>query len=132
MKLTKSLIAVLVVTFCACVVNAQQPQNEPEQRQSDSLQRIVMRDSLTVSDSVITRIFAIRNEYFQEVQNTRSDAQASKAQRDSTIASIREQTNRSIKELLGIEAYEKYLRMIRNNMRKRNSGNGQPLTIDNK
>jgi hypothetical protein len=101
----------------------------PEQIEADSLQRILISDSLQIDDSIITKLFYIRDNYLQQVIQIRLDSTLSDLQTDNAISLIRTQTNDRIKELLGEEIYEKYTQMILMRMRKK-SIVGSPLASD--
>ena len=106
-------------------------QNTPEELQAkqsaDSLQRIKMKDSLQISDEAITQIFAIRDSMVQKINVVRSNSTLSSEEQDLQVSSIRNDTNESIKAILGDEKYLQYLDMIRNSLRQRNKINELPL-----
>ena len=98
------------------------------QHEMDSLQRIVMKDSLGIDDAVVSHVFQVRNSYFIGVQNIRVNSSLTSLQKETEIHSIRMQTDEQIKSVLGIEAYEKYDRIIKGKLGRRNRVQGSALT----
>lgn len=100
-----------------------------EYNRIDSAQKIMMRDSLQISDSLITKIFALRDNYFQKVNQVRLNNQLSEQQQNNEAQIIRKQNIESIKDLLGSDVYVKYVQLIKNRMQKSNV-TGNVLTND--
>ena len=92
-----------------------------EQKQIDSFQRVVMRDSLKISDLQITRVFEIKNDYFKETNAVLFNESLNAFEQQSNITAVRRKTNESINTLLGPVIYQKYIEMIRNKMSKINA-----------
>lgn len=92
-----------------------------EQKQIDSSQRNVMRDSLKITDLQITLILEIRDNYFKKANAMILNDSLDRPEQNSEISELRNETNESIKILLGPVVYEKYIELIRIRMRKRNA-----------
>ncbi len=97
---------------------------------ADSMQRVMMKDSLQITDSLITVILELRNNYLQQTQVIRNDSSLSDISKDSTIRNVGIQTNQSIKSLLGDEKFSRYESIINNRMRQR-MNNRVPLANNN-
>ncbi|MEO7982655.1 MAG: hypothetical protein ABI688_01110 [Bacteroidota bacterium] len=85
--------------------------------QADSIQRIMMRDSLQISDSLITEVLVIKHNYFTQTEQIRSNVNLTTSQQNSEMATLRTQTTNNLKSLLGNEIYERYTQMIARRMR---------------
>jgi len=89
---------------------------------ADSLQRKMMKDSLNVTDSVITAVFNIRNNFLVQSNEINGDTTLSEDARTTAMQMLISETNLGIKNALGTEAYDHYILIIR-----RKSANRQPL-----
>jgi ATP-dependent protease Clp ATPase subunit len=114
---------VLVFFFFATTSSGQQAINPG----ADSVQRIMMKDSLQIGDSVITAIFLIRNNYLMRAQAIRADALLTATEQDKAAKSLGLETNQSLKRLLGAAVYNRYKEIIVNRMRSRIRANNGPL-----
>ena len=111
-----------LILFGANRTDAQEPTNSTV----DSIQRIIMRDSLQISDSLITMVFGIRNNYLQQSQVIRNSSSLSDTAKNSAVRTLGMQTNQSIKSLLGDETFSRYEAIINYRMRQR-MNNRRPL-----
>jgi|SRR5882724_4882257 len=103
------------------------------QDSADSLQRTMMKDSLDASDSAITSVFSIRNNFLLRSDQITMDSTLNDAQKNSAMQLLATQTNEGIKNALGNTAYEHYTDMIRRRMTNRPNGSGQqPLASPNR
>ncbi len=112
-------ITILVTVNVLTVKAQEQTERSVLQPRLDSIQRIIMRDSLSVSDETITAIYAIREEYFQKVKQVRRDTALTLAEQENKLQQLRKKINDGIREHLGEKAYEHYLQMIRGKVKKR-------------
>jgi vacuolar-type H+-ATPase catalytic subunit A/Vma1 len=95
---------------------------------ADSLQRVVMKDSLHLADKVITEIFAIRENYVLQSTKVSKDALLDEPKRTGVMQTLITQTNDGIKNLMGESAYSHYIEMIkRKTIRIPAAGKTQPL-----
>jgi hypothetical protein len=123
MKNTHKLLGLVIITLITTSANSQPipglasttTQSDPlQQRQHvDSLQRILMRDSLSLTDQVITQVLEARHNFdsvsrliYQNAPNT------STSQQGIQVQALRRQTTEAIKELMGASAYDHYVRLI--------------------
>lgn len=117
--------------FCICVLfttNNLNAQGTSETANTDSIQRILMRDSLQMSDGLINEVLAIRHNYFISAEQIRSNGNLNPEQQNNQIQTLRAQTTSGLKALLGTELYERYSEMIERRMRLRNPAlNSKPL-----
>ncbi len=81
--------------------------------QVDSLQRISLRDSLNFNDSTITAIYSIRDALLDRIEILRQDQGVDDSLKEIMITDLKNQSNENIKLLLGDQAYQNYLAMIR-------------------
>jgi len=123
------LIGLLVLAVFNTVTAQSQLIKSAEQMQIDSLQRIVMRDSLQINDSLVTQIFTMRDSYLRQVIEVRLDSTLTELQQYNEVSIIRTQTNENIKSLLGSVLYDRYIQMISDRIHKR-SIIGTPLASD--
>lgn len=124
MKKTIKLFVFILLAFISS--NSLQAQNDPGS--ADSVQRKLMKDSLSLNDQVITQVLAIRAHYLTESERIAKDSLYTEEQRDSLIAALIGQTNEGIKILMGVVVYEKYNDMIKRRLKNRKIGNQiQPL-----
>lgn len=90
-----------------------------QESSADSLQRILMRDSLNVSDAIITQVFAVRDSFNTASAALAFNASLTEAQKESSLSALITQTNNSIKTALGNAAYQHYKEMITRRMKAR-------------
>ena len=121
----KNTIIYLSLVFIAiCSFNRVRAQEDS----ADSLQRVIMKDSLSVSDSVISQVFSIRNNFLTQAAQISADSSLSDPQKNTARQSLITATNSAITLALGETVYEKYLQMIRRRMTIRPMMNGrEPL-----
>jgi hypothetical protein len=79
-----------------------------ESSRQDSLAKIIMRDSLQLSASVITQIFTTKQNFFSQAQQIRTNIALSTAQKNAQLVSLLSQSDATIKSLMGSAAYLKY------------------------
>ena len=94
---------------------------------ADSLQRVIMKDSLNVNDSVITRVFTIKNNYLLRSAEINADATISENERTTAMQALITETNSGIRDALGAEAFEHYKQMIRRKSGSTGVNGRQPL-----
>jgi hypothetical protein len=119
---------VTLAIFRTFTVNGQAI-NSKEFSQIDSVQKIMVRDSLKISDSMVTKLYALRDNYFKKVGQVRLNNQLSDQQQNDEVQIIRKQNILNIKDLLGTTIYVKYVQLIKNRMKK-NNVMGNVLTDD--
>lgn len=118
-------ILAISVQFWSINLHAQETGQNSE---ADSLQRILLRDSLQISDSLITQVLALRHNYFIAAEQIRSNESLDASQQNNQAQALRTQTTNSLKALLSDELYERYTQMITRRMRSRNpANNNMPL-----
>lgn len=99
------------------------------QQSIDSVQKVLMHDSLGLCDNLIAKVVELRQGYFQKAIALRSDTSLNDEQRQAGIKLLRSQTNSGIKILLGEQVFEKYKQMIHDRI-KRHSMKGEVLASD--
>lgn len=85
----------------------------------DSAQRIKMKETLKISDAQVSEVFAIRDNYLNKVEVTRSDSSFSPQHQNQQIALLSKQTNQNIEAALGDAVYKEYKKLIKEQMKKR-------------
>ncbi|HEX7845860.1 MAG TPA: hypothetical protein VF476_08690 [Chitinophagaceae bacterium] len=119
----------IFLTMACCLFSLSLLHAQPsEQASADSMQRIIMKDSLGVSDSIITKVFNLRNNYL--LSSAQIDANTIFTQQEKNEAKrlLIQETNTAVKNALGEVAYEHYTEMIRRRMRERpGQHNTKPL-----
>lgn len=121
----------LLISIIFCSFNTVLAQ-ENENNSADSLQRVLMKDSLNISDSVISIVFNIRNKFLQESNEINSDTTLSEGTRKSAMRVLIAQTNLGIKNALGTRAFEHYIEIIQRKAALRSPGRQvQPLASQN-
>src|SRR5215216_3818468 len=92
------------------------------QQRADSLQRIIMKDSLGITDEQVTQVFTVRDTLLQKTKLIRSNASLTVEQQNGLVTDIRNQANNNIQAILGQTAYQHYLDMILRKLAFRNTG----------
>lgn len=92
-----------------------------QQQPIDSTQRSLMKNSLQISDTIITQVLKFRESYFIATVKIRSDSSMNAVQMRNALRVQRKETNNGIKFLMGAAKFEEYLKMIRNRMKIRNA-----------
>jgi exopolysaccharide biosynthesis protein len=92
---------------------------DAEMRQADSLQRRMLRDSLQMSDTTITLLYALRDRYLKKAAAVRSDTSLSAEKQNAINDALKSNTNASIRVMLGDGLYDRYTLMIRRRLDKR-------------
>src|SRR5262245_45340624 len=109
----KNIIAIAILFLFSSQLRAQQPA-------VDSMQKVLMRDSLSLNDSIIEKVILSRVNYLKNAEEVRLNQGLTTDQQNAAISALREQTNENIRALLGEEKFQRYMQLIRNRMRKRN------------
>lgn len=107
-------------------LNAQFSEQELRQK-ADSAQRLLMKDSLQISDGTVDQIFSVRDEMYQKINAIRSNTALTAAQQDQQVSVVREQVNEGIRAILGEQKFRHYLEIIRNKLRQQNMQSEVPL-----
>jgi hypothetical protein len=95
---------------------------------ADSLQRVLMKDSLQVTDAVITQIYIVRDSFLSRASQIDADTLLSSNEKSNAKQILIAQTNTDIKTLLGETLYNQYTQMIRRRaMNRTRNINIQPL-----
>ena len=126
-RIKKIMIAMFISTAICAISYGQDAETSRMKQQADSLQRIKMKDSLGISDEIVTAIFATRDSLMNKVVQLGESQTIDAAGKAIGIANAREQTNEKIKETLGETIYKKYLQMIRSRLDQRQSVSSLPL-----
>lgn len=122
MKIIKALTVVMVFILVSMHGQAQQPQftspvpqiesTQLQKQKADSIQRKLMKDSLNLSDQVITQVFTTRDNYSIQADQIHANQTLSPGEKSAALAALRLDTNNAIKELMGETAFQKYTEMI--------------------
>jgi len=121
----RSFLFSISVLFLSYSLNAQ---GATETANTDSIQRILMRDSLQMGDGLINEVLATKRNYFISVDQIRSNGSLNPEQQNSQIQTLRAQTTTNLRALLGNELYERYSAMIERRMKLKNPAfNKKPL-----
>lgn len=118
MKQFISFFVIAMCTFCSSKAQSlpfpQKPVNEDsiQKVRTDSIQRVWMRDSLSLSESTISQVFALKDTCFAQTLRIRSDTSLTPAAQIQSVSYLRKQTEDAIKDLLGENTYADYKEMI--------------------
>ncbi len=119
---------IIILIFKTSVTNSQAI-NTREYYVVDSVQKMMLKDSLKISDTLTEQIFAIRDNYYQKVSQIRLNNQLNEQQQNNQVKLLRKLNVENIKELMGTSLYIKYSGLIKNRMNKKNV-TGNVLTED--
>ena len=100
-------LVVLALLFGSTADAQQTP--TPAQLRADSLQRVILHDSLGLSESVANQVLALRDTCLHQVDRVSLQAGLTPTQQNAQIQSYRRQAILAIKELLGAAKYEEYM-----------------------
>lgn len=117
----KHIFILIAIISCHNASAQEEADRQAIQQRLDSIQRIVMKDSLQVSDATITEVFTIRDGYFQKAKLLRADNTLTAKEREDKMDGLRRMTNENIQGKLGEAAYFRYVQMIRQRSQNRNS-----------
>jgi len=116
MKILQFLILFYFLQFVPIMGHAQ----GNEQQQRDSIERVVLKDSLQLTDSTITILFQIRTYFFSRTAELESDTLMSSMLKEVMAKQYATTTNQRIEQLLGAVKYEAYIAFIRRSMARMN------------
>ena len=88
-----------------------------------------MKDSLHVTDAVITQVLNSRNNYFRKIEEVHKNIELTNLQQHKEVSILKKYIKDDIRLILGNEIYNKYVEIIKNRMRKK-SVIGEPLAGD--
>lgn len=94
------------------------------------MQRLLLMDSLKMSDETITQLFAIRDSFFRQSNAIYADGTLSDSAQQNQIRTLREQTVVAIKNLLGDLVYKQYMDLIESRMKRQKRPGQLPLSLD--
>jgi hypothetical protein len=83
-----------------------------ERAYTDSIQRTILQDSLGLPDTLVSRVFTIRNDHLLNVDRIYGDLSLSQGERSSMLQTLRKETTEAIRQLLGDETYDRYMRLV--------------------
>jgi len=98
-----------------------------ENTSADSLQRIIMKDSLALSDSVIDRIFIARTHFITESARITADNRLTENEKETAMTNLVSETNNYILAQMGTVKFQSYTAMIRRRIASRTVGSTTPL-----
>lgn len=118
MRLFISFFVIAMCAFCSLKAQShrfpQPPVNEDsiQKVRTDSIQRVWMRDSLSLSDSIISQVFALKDTCFAQTLRIRSNTSLTPAAQIQSVSYLRKETEDAIKDLMGENTYADYKEMI--------------------
>lgn len=117
MRLVISICVVAICSLCSFTAHSQTSQqsiNEDsiQKVHIDSVQRVWMKDSLGLSDNVISQVFALRDTCFAQTMRIRTNPSLTPAAQIQSINDLRQETDDAIKNLMGESIYGDYREMI--------------------
>jgi hypothetical protein len=83
-----------------------------QRHHSDSLHRVLLKDSLKLSEAMVMQVIAIKDSCIDLSERILSNINYSPQQRNLSVIELRRQATEATKELLGEVNYSKYLRLI--------------------
>lgn len=118
----RGIISLCMLTLCVLYSLEGRSQSSPQHSLTnldslqkvriDSIQRKWMKDSLTLSDNIISQVFALRDSCFEQTERIRSNQSLPPASQMQSIGELRKQTDDAIKNLMGETIYVYYKEMI--------------------
>lgn len=106
------LIAVAVLSL-AFSLNARSQSSADAQRQhADSVQRILMHDSLGLSTSVINQVLAARDSSLAQATLIQNNTALTPQQQNTQLQALRRNATEATRELMGAALYERYLQLL--------------------
>lgn len=117
MRVRKPLLIALVSVLLVSTAKAQQATthlnfDSIQKVKTDSALRVMMSDSLGLSTSTITQVFALRDSSVSRSGRIREDNSLTFGQKNAAIQALRSETTDAIKNAMGSTNYRKYLEII--------------------
>lgn len=118
-----------IVGITTCITMYGQSKGLPEvTAKADSSQRIWMRQALQLNDTVITKVFMIRDNMYQQVNAIRNRNFSGGNEQEDQVLAVRKEAETAIRKAMGQAAYQLYTERIRQRLYKAGNTTGQPLT----
>lgn len=90
-------------------------------QQADSLQRIMLKDSLQINDSAVNKLYAVRSSLKEKIVGLQNREGLSEDEIKKAKKEARKEAAKEIESLLGKKKYKIYRRMITNRLQKSKS-----------
>ncbi len=130
----KQLRLIITITGFSLLLFAGKAWSQPtsqgiSQGSLDSLQRRMLKDSLSVSDGIIDTISMIRTQFREATAAVYQETGLSEEQRRQRFAILKDNTNQQVKDLLGNTLFNRYLHLIQGVRQRRGNPTGSnPLS----
>jgi len=118
---------VLLLSCFVFVLAEAKCQDEPLPRGSDSLQSLIMRDSLKMDSIQIRKVLRARDVYLQKTNQLFQNKNLSEGQKRERSQALRLEVNTFLKETLGQAKYQAYKNFITKRIRERRLPGGNSL-----
>lgn len=115
MKFFAAILATGICLACSVRSQAQQPLSTADSLQkvqADAVQRSLLKDSLGLSEQVVSQVLTIRDSRTQREATLRSNASLSNAQLNAALRDLRSTIVSEMKQAMGEANYERYLDLI--------------------
>lgn len=124
----KNISLLLLTLICMTALRAQENMTE-QQARLDSSQRVLMKDSLQMTDAQVDTVFAIRNRHWDAIAAVRTNNNISVAQQQEQFDALKEDTYTAMRAALGTTLFDRYTQLIaRRTQRRGNTNAAAPLT----
>lgn len=124
----KNISLLLLALICMTALQAQESMAE-QQARLDSSQRVLMKDSLQMTDAQVDTVFAIRNRHWEAIAAVRANSTFTVAQQLEQFAALKQETYTAMRTALGTTLFDRYTQLISSRAQRRNNANAAaPLT----
>lgn len=124
----KNISLLLLTLICMTALRAQESVAD-QQARLDSSQRVLMKDSLQMSDAQVDTVFAIRNRHWEAIAAVRANSTLSVAQQQEQFEAFKQATYTAMRIALGTTLFDRYTQLISSRAQRRNNANAAaPLT----
>lgn len=83
-----------------------------QRQHADSVQRVLMQDSLGLSTSVINQVFAARDSSLLQAAAIQNNTALTQQQQSLQLQTLRRNATEATRELMGVTLYERYLQLL--------------------
>lgn len=127
--ITEKKLSLLLIALIVSIAGKAQESIFPQQSRIDSAQRVLMIDSLEMTNAQVDTVFAIRNRHWQAIMAVRVDNSVTIDRQQELFEMLKQDTYTSMRSALGVELFERYVLLIANRTQRRGNVNGiRPLT----
>ena len=119
-----------ILIFWGAAMYAQSPATEILPAEMDAVERMLLKDSLGLTDSQVNGLFAIRNRFFEQCNTIYGNNAIAFSEQQVQVKALRKQCDEAFSALLGASIYKRYTDLISVRFKNRKRKNPLPLTLD--